>query len=168
MPGEAILESTCSIFRQRDAGSRVTERVRPSRSDHRFQSSQMTALFCARRLTARQAFVPAYRTRIVGFAGYFDRACVQTSVFEFQHLDCGCGCCLQLSAVATCASRTLSKRRATCLLRSAYGERFSNHLRRNFASRHGDILRVSTALRLRDNFSTQDQMFKGCAARAAV
>ena len=41
--------------------------------------------FCARRLTARQAFVPAYRTHIVGFACYFDRACVQISAFEFQH-----------------------------------------------------------------------------------
>ena len=45
--------------------------------------------FCARRLTARQAFVPAYRTHIVGFACYFDRACVQMSVFEFQHFGCG-------------------------------------------------------------------------------
>ena len=47
--------------------------------------------FCAGRLTARQAFVPAYRTPIVGFACYFDRACVQTSAFEFHHFGCGCG-----------------------------------------------------------------------------
>ena len=41
--------------------------------------------FCARRLTARQACVPAYRSHIVGFACYFDRACVQISVYEVQH-----------------------------------------------------------------------------------
>ena len=47
--------------------------------------------FCARRMTARQAFVPAYRTHIVGFASYFGRACVQISAFEFHHFGCGCG-----------------------------------------------------------------------------
>ena len=46
--------------------------------------------FCAGRLTARQAFVPAYRTYNVGFACYFGRACVQISVFEFHHFGCGC------------------------------------------------------------------------------
>ena len=47
--------------------------------------------FCARRMTARQAFVPACRTHIVGFACYFGRACVQMSGLEFQHVGCGCG-----------------------------------------------------------------------------
>ena len=46
--------------------------------------------FCARRMTARQAFVPAYRTHIVGFACYFGRACVQISAVEFHHFGCGC------------------------------------------------------------------------------
>ena len=112
-------------------------------------------------------FVPSYRTHIVVFAGYVAHVCRYLSS-NFITLAAGAGVFLQLSVVATCASRTLSKRRATCLLRSAYGERFSNHHRRNFASRHGDILRVSTALRLRDHFSIQDQMLKGCVARAAV
>ena len=43
-------------------------------------------------MTVRQAFVPAYRTHSVSFTGYFDRAFVQMSVFEFLHLGCGCGC----------------------------------------------------------------------------
>ena len=51
-----------SFDRCRDSRSRVTERSRPSRNDDRFQSSQMTALLCARRLNARQGFIPAYRT----------------------------------------------------------------------------------------------------------
>ena len=49
--------------------------------------------FCAGRWTARQAFVPAYRTPIVGFACYFDRACEQIAAFEFHHFGCGCGFC---------------------------------------------------------------------------
>ena len=69
--------------------------------------------FCARRMTARQAFVPACRTHIVGFACYFGRACVQISGLEFQHFGCGCGFFfLQLSVVATCACRTPSRSRA--------------------------------------------------------
>ena len=52
-----------------------------------FQSSQMTFFFAL----ARQAFVPAYRSHIVGFACYFGRACVQMSGLELQHFGCGCG-----------------------------------------------------------------------------
>ena len=72
---------------------------------------------CARRLTARQEFIPAYHTHIVGFACYFGRACVQMSVYEFQHFGCGFGCfILQLSVVATCACRTPSTSRAICFV----------------------------------------------------
>ena len=82
-----------------------------------FSFLQMTAVFCARRLTASQACVPAYRTHIVGFACYFDRACVQISVYEFQPFGCGVGFfVIQLSVVATYACRTPSTSRAICFV----------------------------------------------------
>ena len=54
------------------------------------------------------------------------------------------------------------------LLHSTLNERCSNHHRRNFASRHGVLLKVSAALHLRDHCFAQDQMFKGCAERVAL
>ena len=91
MPGNAILESTCYISRQMERCWQSCHRTRASDQERRMISIiSDDSSFCARRLTARQAFVPAYRTHNVSFAGHFDCACVQIPVFEFQHLGCGC------------------------------------------------------------------------------
>ena len=146
-----------SFDRLRDAGSRVTERARRNRDDDRFQSSQMTALFCARRLTARQAFVPAYCTHIVVFAGYFAHVC-RYLPSNFITLAAGAGDFFKQLGVGcyVCESQSPRKVERLVLLHSAYDERRPNHHRRNLAPRHGVILRVSTALRLRDHFYAQD------------
>ena len=65
-----------------DAGSRVTERA-AEQERRKVSIISDDSSFCARRMTARQAFVPAFRTHC---------ACVQVSVFELQHFGCGCGC----------------------------------------------------------------------------
>ena len=71
-----------SFDRWRDAGSRVTERA-AEQERRKVSIISDDSSFCARRMTARQAFVPAFRTHC---------ACVQISVFELQHFGCGCGC----------------------------------------------------------------------------
>ena len=79
-----LVTTCCSVTLICDDECRLRGVSRRQVSDH--------GSFCARRLTARQAFVPANRTHSVSFTGYFDRACVHMSVFEFHHIGCGCGC----------------------------------------------------------------------------
>ena len=113
-PGDAALESTCYIIRQMEGFSQSCHRTRASEQERR-QVSIISddGSFCARRLTARQVCVPAYRTHIVGFACYFDRACV-ISVHEFQHFGCGCVFFKKktFNVITTCACRTFSRSRA--------------------------------------------------------
>ena len=93
MPGDAVLESTFYIIRQMEGFWQSCHGTRASEQERR-QISIISddGSFCARRLITWQGCIRAYRTHIVDVACHFDRACVQISVYEFQHFGCWCAC----------------------------------------------------------------------------